>query len=1458
MNRTSGFKQNLIVAALVSALPMLACATETILSTDNSANLTVTDDNTIFVNYNSSQQSSVTNFGTISGTGTLKVNSWKTLVNAQGGTLDVLHYSSPDYSGQLINKGTLILNETPISLSLNNAGTVISKTGSLSMTDRYFQMQAGAKFVKEDGSRLDGINVDHQSDHVQIIIDSGAILEADSINLISHNLAVKVDGTIRGDTVTVGGYFIDFSKDSVIEGRKLYVGQIDQANNSTEGGTITASEKLVFTNNFIVKKAVVTSPDITFCNTNLREGTLVHGAKTVRLNSTLSLYDDSAFDDNHIDEVIMNGITSDNGPRIQLMGTQPINIGSLTVYKSQNNSGKVVTSNLIDKMTAESDLTSFDIEKVTVKEGAQLTVYAANRAQNYIPTNVHFGDVTVEKDGILYMGVRTSSYQLLGDKRIDTLRLGANSRLEGTGTSSGVQDAEIQNLIFTGSGANVTSTLVGESLAVTVDEGVTGGELAKVTAKAMTLESEGSAGLVTSKGRTTELFSDTSVINVAAANGIGLKVDGNLVLDGTVSVNAEKAIVGSGTVSNKSDLTLKGDVTGFTGTFKHEDGNLKLDGRTGYFGGAVEVSGGTLDITGLRLGANTLGSTKLSNGSIVGLTSQFFSSALATGNETDSGAFKANGLTVTGGTLTMTDAQYNLKYAASAGAAAPSAAKLVFTGNLITQNVTDDGSVQTETNTIKTSEVNSSTGAVSSDVVYAEATLSNDSTDLNKDNLVVGTTSTLPTEEQGKTEQVDQSLAVKNVRLKDNGTTVTVNNNRVLTMTVGNGNIIDGGQSDDLVLKIGDDASSGFVQLGVDAEGVNNGGRINADVTVTNGSVLSVAVGNYTSDKKIVVNGSMSIGGKASATLTDLALCDDGVLVLNGTAEVTLTNDAGNGGNILVGSDAGPGNLTVKASNGGNMIFLDPIWRNGVGIEGATKLVYGSSVDTEINDMIIVGRNSYAVFGDDSDAAFLKAFGKSGLAWGESQVEAAVYLGAPIALNSTNGSLTIDGTLTNSMTPTAISGVFTAAANTLTVADVTALNAEPTRSMITADSFDVAPGSRAVLVNVAADTEYLLVNGEAGWDVDNVTAANAMFGSATAGEHGVIFTLQAAEDVYSGLMQSSALANTAMAVPGEAYNYADSLLTNLNLDKRQAAALFDAAMNPMGALGTFTTAYDRATELKAAVREEAGSVAEPRLWVRVTGGKTQLDGISTGAQSLTLKTEAFGVIAGGETSVTGTTIGAAFSAGTGSTRNNAVAGKDDFNYYGLTAYAQRECAGVTLTADASATWLKSELTVGGAADVDNDADSAVYAIGLEGKKDFEVSGVTLTPFVGLDVYHLRSDSMTTKHGVKVDSANATAVEIPIGARAAMDFTTTDGTVVKPAFSLAVVPTLGDRDIDVMSHFVGAKSNMNFTFADDVQIRSNLGITAEKKNVRFGLDLGYNWGNEERSALSANVKASFLF
>lgn len=887
-------------------------------------------------------------------------------------------------------------------------------------------------------------------------------------------------------------------------------------------------------------------------------------------------------------------------------------------------------------------------------------------------------------------------------------------------------------------------------------------------------------------------------------------------------------------------------------SFTVEGANVAVDTFTLTTGSAA-VKSGSFEVGKLDISSGTL--TLSDSGKLITSSDQVFTTGLgANGTEKTAGSLKygSDKLILSGGSLNVNDAKYNLDYQKSA-AALVEGASLAFTGELVDQS----GEVLDK---IDITEVAEGTIHVKTDI---EVTAS----------------------EAGDKVTVDKSVGGQTIIVAGNANSLEVAANKNLTIV----GTADG--SKELVSFTSEGQKSvdikGTLTLG--STDTDTSGKLSATVNLTKETTggLTVQDGKFNLDKVTAVNGKITVqagdltlgrldvstdDGKTQISVNEGAKVTVGELaakagehIITGAVEagkvIENAGDAVKDAVIQVGTNTKKGELTIKDGLlKGIKFFLDPTWKDGMEVTDASKLLLAQ---TSIDGSIIVGQNSYAALGTTDASDFVKLFDNGTLTWSNNGgTLAAAYVAKPITITST-GSLVVDASLTAVPDEDPQAGSVTFAKDSVLVANVE--NFSNNAVVITADSFKINPTSKAVVIAEAGQTfqltssDYVNKNywNKAG---DTLISANKLV-SFNVGADGKISTeAEDAEDVFAGLMQGAALANAGAASDNESVkSYAEALLTDTTGKKSNAqiAREFDAAMNPAGTLGVFTTAKDRSTELRDAVRAHAGNGTANGLWAQVTGGKTKLKGISTGAQDLDLDTDAYGLAVGGEAAVQNITLGAAFMGGSGKTENDSVAGKDDFNYYGLSFYAKTQVQGIDLEGDVSAAWLKSDLTVGGAADVDTDTTTAVYSLGIQAKKTFNL-GVDVTPFIGMDVYHIKSDGFTTNHGVSIEDANATIVEFPIGAEVKKAFQTSSGFSVAPSFSLAVVPTVGSKDIDSKVRFAGAESTYNFTFADDVKVRSQLGIEVQKDNFTLGLAAGYDWGNEERSAASVQLRAKYAF
>lgn len=907
--------------------------------------------------------------------------------------------------------------------------------------------------------------------------------------------------------------------------------------------------------------------------------------------------------------------------------------------------------------------------------------------------------------------------------------------------------------------------------------------------------------------------------------------------DGSITNNT---IVSVQTLKSSGIVSIDGTGTLTVGKYQSEaEGDITLKS------GTIQIK--TLDLTNGKLTIDGTATLATSSG-------QIFTNALGEdGTAKDAGELKDNLIFAAGSTLDVTDAKYNLAYSDTASRLVANGT-VHFTGTL----VDDKGEEQTEVDIGNVTD-----GSV-----------------LDKTDIVAKPT------ESGGTVTVDKNVGGQTIIVGD-ASKLEIKADKNLTII----GTLDG--SKELVSFTGDSEKSvnvaGSLTLG--KTGTDTSGKLSATVNLTKETTggLTVQDGKFNLDKVTAVNGKITVqAGYLTLGRLDVST-DDGKtqISVNEGAKVTVGELAAKAGEHIITGAVEVGKLAQDAANAliqigttgesglkgaltiaegglkGLKFFLDPTWKDGMEVTDASSL---RIAETNVDGQIVVGQNSYVSLGTTDDSAFVQLFKDGTLTWGgENGTLAAVYVAKPITIAST-GSLVVDASLKTVPANDPAAGSVKFAADSVLVANVK--NFKDGDTAITVDngaSITVAESSKAVVIAEAGQTFQLTSDDEVNknyWNKagDTLISANKLV-SFNVGADGKITTeAEDAEDVFAGLMQGAALANAGAASDNEAVkSYAEALLSDTTGKKSNAqiAREFDAAMNPAGTLGVFTTAKDRSTELRDAVRAHGGNGTANGLWAQVTGGKTKLKGISTGAQDLDLDTDAYGLAVGGEAAVQNITLGAAFMGGSGKTENDSVAGKDDFNYYGISFYAKTQVQGIDLEGDVSAAWLKSDLTVGGAADVDTDTTAAVYSLGIQAKKSFNL-GVDVTPFIGMDVYHIKSDGFTTNHGVSIEDANATIVEFPIGTEVKKAFQTSSGFSVAPSFSLAVVPTVGSKDIDSKVRFAGAESTYNFTFADDVKVRSQLGIEAQKDNFTLGLAAGYDWGNEERSAASVQFRAKYAF
>lgn len=1149
--------------------------------------------------------------------------------------------------------------------------------------------------------------------------------------------------------------------------------------------------------------------------TSTEEGTKLYVANTVNFNGdadiqglimadadatlkiadgkTLTFGDSKNDESNTFKNLTLEGGTFNNASQMMVVGTLTLN-GVQLINKTEAGDGK---------HTAEIDVTGEG--KVVFGNGTKVSNYGGLHAKHY---KLETGSVYLEED---------KEFTISGDKLAtafsdDTLEF-AGGKLSNTGE---------------GGKAELDLTKI---------------ELTENTEA----DSDNDGMLIFSNG---DYSLDELTINVANPN-VARAFTARLNLTGentTVSTETFNATKGNASITDGSTFTV--------GTLK-ANGAFELDAQSaksftvknfkGAEGGDFKLTGGTMDVGSIDLTQGVLtigGSGTLATGS-----DQIFMYGLgADGKVTKAGGLKhGNNLVFeTNSSLTLNDKFYNFDYvngAKDALGANDKSMTVIFSGKLVDDfgNVRDETGIDSVPDGTVHEETDIAAKANTSGIVTIDKSVGGQTLVVDKGNKVALT--------DGKTLTLvgTDNASGELINFKD------AKGDKIVTASGETGGITLGSESG---MKKG--TLSATVDLTQNATLTAQNGTFTVETVKAQSANIAVTGGELTVNKLDVAGTSaISSGVTGKTKVAELSVGKDGTTTVTGavSADKIVALSEGNATiNIgKTGEDGERGDLTIgEGSIKGLTFFLDPTWVDGQEVTDASRLVLNQ---TTLDGNVIVGENSYVVLGTDTDADFVKLFADKTLTWGtgEGKTLAAAYVAKPIDV--TAGSLVVDGTRTSAPANEA-AGTVKFAAGSVLVADVTDLTTD--KALITGTTFDVDAASKAVIIGQLKNGEtYKLTSDVTAdfWNTEETLVAGNKLWDFTVNENGSFTTkLTDAALVYGDLMQGHELANAATEA-GNAYG--NELLTETEgLSNAAIAARFDAAMNTAGAAAVFTTAYDRASELRDAVRGEALEGEGNRLWAQVTGGKTKLNGLSSGAQSIHVDTDAYGLVVGGDVALSNGVLGAAFTAGTGDSENDDVGVKDDFDFYGLSVYGKTSVGGIDLLADGSMTFVKSDLTMGGVADVDTDTTTVVYSLGVQAQRTWDYV-VAITPFVGMDIYHVRGDGYDNGHGAQVDDAHATAVEFPIGATIAKAFET-NGFKLSPNFSFAVVPTVGDRDIDSKVRFAGAESTYNFTFADDVKVRTNLGFAAEKDNFRFGLNAGYDWGNEERSATKLMLNAQYRF
>ena len=655
----------------------------------------------------------------------------------------------------------------------------------------------------------------------------------------------------------------------------------------------------------------------------------------------------------------------------------------------------------------------------------------------------------------------------------------------------------------------------------------------------------------------------------------------------------------------------------------------------------------------------------------------------------------------------------------------------------------------------------------------------------------------------------------------------------------------------------------------------------NTSVTVDADALLQAKKG-ITLEKNAVLDVEGSVFDTSAAEMkTGASLAVNGRMT--GT-KITVAADASDvkitvGNNDKAGTLILPeGSVLTKAE-----VFLDPVWKDGVGIEGASKFVNPS--DT-IDYRLTVGRNSVASIGVGNEETADAALRQAGKSWGTAGITAALYLGKHLTVDA-NGGIKVDGSLATgaSAGELATAGNITFGENSLLAADAAAFTGTSS-SLITGTGttvISVNPKSYLQLTGILAEgSEYHIIDGTTAttdaavnnWltkpSRDNVILPKNYQFSAEAADAGkLIFKRVPAAEAMPQINRaasniidavSAATSSTSPYYAGARAFVAD--VTNARYSDELRAAAANAAMQPLEAVGASYMATRAVIDLASAAQQRLSLLntdekAEPQnFWLKYGHSRLDVDGLALEGGRANYDGKYNSITVGYNFAPAKKTRGGvAFSYVKGSSSGSY--GLNDLRMGGISAYAGIRNGNNNLLMDAGVYKAANDAD----SFVSADADINIVTFGITDEMRIESGNQAIVPHIGLRWTNVDMEAYDGVWGEQkafhYDPSRKSLVTLPVGVGFQSVSKTKDWTQ-KFYADLSYIATLGGKESNLrvsVPGIDGAAGTVHYDIYDRSTIVGSLGMNAESKTMSW--DLGYQYRHSSDSN-SHNIMAQLNF
>lgn len=1003
---------------------------------------------------------------------------------------------------------------------------------------------------------------------------------------------------------------------------------------------------------------------------------------------------------------------------------------------------------------------------------------------------------------------------------------------------------------------------VGENTytSITIDEGLGTG---------YAIYSEGSTSEVNVLGNT-----DINVTGKTGAYAL-YAVDGGTITVGsegkTVSLVGDVVADGKNSVINiAGNSVFNGNDTEFTST---NNGIINLAG--GNMSGVLNISkDSTVNLNGATFTTNDIASDITGDGKLVlkdsGVLSttadQIFISESGNVTATD----KVNGIlgstaekvTFESGTVSLTDAEYNLDFLHSAVAAMgsykydntnTSKTGIVMTGDLV-------GGI--EDNKISVEDA----ASVGDDIALDKVTVEADN------NLLVGAVVDDNTEVESITihDSVTNGFNAGSLNLAEGSTGMVITNDKNVTLG--------GSEGGSIITVNGAEPTGDGVKVVVGLDNSNVAGVTNEKGSFTIGNALATSETEYTLNGSVTVNNGSNLTTNGQTTITgkvtlnngnldaasgalDLTGANSGITAtgnstITGTVNVgTLTG--GNGAVINVGTAEKTASTSIKDANlNGATICFDPDWDQEAGTHGIAFI--DENGDTaDVDGKVLVGRNNYVGVGTADSQAAKEMFAKTGLTFGEDDITAALYIAGNQTLDGANGAIVVDGNSETVSDSGVTGGTFKAADNSVTMVDGQSIKDTAALSGVTAATID--SDAKLYIDNAKKGETYKVINGaDTGWKDGNIISDNSLLVFAGDKNDDSAFNVTASYDkvdnVYGeGAVVIADVVDKTLADEDEGnaafdfFNAAASSKNNATKDAQVAAFNSAANMGEMG--GVNHAAYSVSNAMTDAVADHLSIATngdqDKDIWAHYVHNKENIEGISLGGINADYDLQYNGIVVGSDLYKKGkATAGIALSYIEGDVTNSNIASntKNEAEYYGASVYGRIDNGNSAVLGDITYMHGSSDITQQNSGyKLTADADTDVFSIGVRAEQKVEAGVGQFVPYAGLRYMHIGTGNYTNSIGMSYDVDEQNLWLLPVGVTYSCEAQKGDWTI-RPVVEAGYVWAMGDRDTNQIVSLNGAADGFGFDTADSGSFISRFAVEAEKANVVYSLGYEYQKGD----------------